>query len=159
MPPFIIHSVHYNTVSTTYVVEPKILLNSVHVLHSNIQWIFSNHMSTYLWNDIYENLVVKSVVLNRFSLLGSFSWSSVDASSFVCVVILSLYLTLNFVTASLIVCTFKSAYKSSLDIYHGPFTVARRSLFWYLYNISMFDLLAVPRRGIRNVQMCFRIFL
>jgi hypothetical protein len=40
----------------------------------------------------------------------------VDASSFVCVVILSLYLKLNFVIYSLIVGTFKYAYKTSLDI-------------------------------------------
>jgi hypothetical protein len=66
------------------------------------QLIFSNHMFTYLWNDIYENLVVKFVGLNLFSLLGSSS-RSVDASSFGCVVILSLYLTLNFVISSLIV--------------------------------------------------------
>jgi hypothetical protein len=53
-------------------------------------------------NDIYENLVVKSVGQNIFSLLGSSSSSSVDASSLGCVVILSLYLTLNFVVSSLV---------------------------------------------------------
>jgi hypothetical protein len=41
-------------------------------------------------NDIYENLVVKSVGLNLFSLLCSSFSSGVDASSFGCVVILSL---------------------------------------------------------------------
>jgi len=56
-------------------------------------------------NDIYENLVVKFVGLNLFSLLGSFASSSVDASSVWCVFILSLYLTLNFVISSLIVGT------------------------------------------------------
>ena len=71
------------------------------------QRIFSNHMFTYLWN-IYKNLVFKSVGLNISSLLGSSSSSSsVDASSFACFVILSLYLTLNFVISSLIVGTFK----------------------------------------------------
>jgi len=65
-------------------------------------------MFTYLWNDIYENLFVKSVDLNLFSLLGSSS-SSVHASSFGCVVILSLYLALKFVISSLIIGTFKSA--------------------------------------------------
>jgi hypothetical protein len=59
---------------------------------------------------IYENLVVKSVGLNLFSLLGSSSSSSVDASSFGCVVILSLYLTVSFVISSLTVCTFLSVY-------------------------------------------------
>jgi hypothetical protein len=36
LPPFIIQYVHYKTISTTYVVEPKILHYLVHVLHSNI---------------------------------------------------------------------------------------------------------------------------
>ena len=81
------------------------------------QWIFSNHMFTYLWSDIYENLVVKTVGLNVFSLLGSSSSSSVDASSFGCVVILSLYLTLNFVISFVIFGTFKPACKTLLDIY------------------------------------------
>jgi hypothetical protein len=116
------------------------------------QWIFSNHVFTYLWNDIYENLVVKSVGLNLFSLLGSSSSSSVDASSFGCVVILSLYLTLNFVISSLVVGTFKSACVTLLDIYHGAFSIARRTLFWYICNISVFDLLAVPQRSIPYVQ-------
>ena len=49
---------------------------------------------------MYENLVVKSVGLNLFSLLGSSSSSSVVASSFGRVVILSLYLALNFVISS-----------------------------------------------------------
>jgi hypothetical protein len=53
----------------------------------------------------------------------------VDASSFGCVVILSLYLKLNFVISSPIVGTFKSVRKTLLDIYRGVFTVARRTLF------------------------------
>jgi hypothetical protein len=117
------------------------------------QWIFSNHLFTYLWNDIYGNLVVKTVDLNLFSLLGSSSSSSVDASLFGCVVILSVYLTLNFVISSLIVGTFKSVCKTLLDTYQAAFTISRRTLFWYLYNISMFELLAVPQRGIPYVQM------
>jgi hypothetical protein len=116
-------------------------------------WIFSNLMFTYVGNNIYENLVVKSVGLNLFSLLGSFSSSSVNASSFGCVVILSVYLTLNFVISSLIVGAFKSVCKTLLDIYHGAFTIARWTLLWYLCNISMFELLAVPQRGIPYVQM------
>jgi len=88
-------------------------------------------MITCLLNDSYENPVVKSVGLNLFSLLGSSSSSSssVDASSFGCVVILSLYLLLNFLIYSLIVGTFKSACVTLLDIYHGAFTVAWRTLF------------------------------
>jgi hypothetical protein len=60
-------------------------------------------------------VVVKSIGLNLFSLLGSSS-SSVDASWFGCVVILSLYLMLNFVISSVIVGTFQSVYKTLLDI-------------------------------------------
>ena len=111
------------------------------------QWIFSNHLFTCLWNYIYENLVVKSVGLNLFSLLGSPSSSSVDTSSFGCVVILSLYLTLKFVISSLIVGTFKSVCMTLSDIYHGALTIARRTLFWYLCNISVFELPAVSQRG------------
>jgi hypothetical protein len=71
-------------------------------------------MFTYLWNYIYENLVVKSVGLNLFSLLGSSSSSSVDANSFGCFFILSLHLTLNSVIYNLIVVTFKSACKTQI---------------------------------------------
>jgi hypothetical protein len=53
----------------------------------------------------------------------------VDACAFGCVVILSLYLRLNFFISSLIVGTFKSACKTLLDIYHETFTIARRTLF------------------------------
>jgi len=67
--------------------------------------------------------------LNLFILLGSSSSSSMEACSFGCVVILYLYLMLDFVISSLIVGTFKSACKTLLDIYHGAFTVARRTLF------------------------------
>ena len=123
------------------------------------QWTFSNHMFTYLWNDVYENLVVKSVGLNLFSLLGPSSSSSVDASSFECVVILRLYLMLNFVISSLIVGTLKSACKSLLDRYHEVFTTAWRTLFWYYCKISAFELLAAPQRVIPYVQTGFRIVL
>jgi hypothetical protein len=78
---------------------------------------------------VNENMVVKYVSLNLFSLLGSSSSSSVDASSFGCVVILSPYLTLNFLIYSITFGTFKSACKTLLDIYHGALTNARRTLF------------------------------
>ena len=96
-------------------------------------------MFTYLCNDIYENLLVKSVGLNLFRLLGSSSSTtttttysssrSVDASSFGCVVILSLCLALNFVISFITAGIFKSVYKTLLDKYHGAFTTARRTLF------------------------------
>ena len=68
-----------------------------------------------------------------------------EASSFRCVVILCLYLALTSVISSLIVGTFKSACLTLLDINHGTFTVAQSTLFCYLCNISMFELLAVPK--------------
>ena len=55
--------------------------------------------------------------MNLFSLLVSSFSSSVDASSFGYVVILSLYLMLNFVISSLIVGTFKSVCMTLLRIY------------------------------------------
>jgi hypothetical protein len=64
-------------------------------------------------------MVVKSVGLNLFSLLGSSSSSSVDASSFGRVFVLSLYLTLNYVISPPAVGTFKSVCKTLLDIHHG----------------------------------------
>ena len=86
-------------------------------------------MFTYLRNVIYENLVVKSVVFDLFSLLVCYSSSSVDASSFGFVAILSPYLKLNFVISFLIVGNLKSACKPLLDMYHAVFAIARRTLF------------------------------
>jgi hypothetical protein len=51
---------------------------------------------------MYENLLVKSVGLNIFNILGASPSISVDDISFSCVVILSVYLTLSFVIPSLI---------------------------------------------------------
>jgi hypothetical protein len=49
--------------------------------------------------------------------------------------------------------------KKIIIIYHGAFTVVLRTLFWCLCNIAMFELLAVPQRGIPYVYMGFRIVL
>jgi hypothetical protein len=68
-------------------------------------------------------------------------------------------LTLNFVISSLIFGTVMPVYMPLLDIDHGVFTVVRRTLFSYLCNITMFELLAVPQKGIPYVQMGFRICL
>ena len=57
-------------------------------------------MFAYLWQDIYEYLSVKSVGLILFSLLDSSSSSIVDKYLFVCVVILSLYFTVNVAISS-----------------------------------------------------------
>ena len=56
--------------------------------------------------------------MNLFSLLGSSSSTSMDASSFGCSVTLSLYLTLHFVISSLIVGTFRFACMTLLVIYY-----------------------------------------
>jgi hypothetical protein len=77
----------------------------------------------------------------------------VDASSFGCVVILSL---MNFVISSLIVGTFKSACMTLSDIYHGAFTIARRNIFRNICNILVFELLAVPQR---EVYLMSRVLL
>ena len=123
----------YNLCTRTYNLKPyTIQYLSFRVIS---QWIFSSYMFTYMWNDSYESLLVKSVGLNVFSLLGYSSSSCVEESSCGCVGILSLYLTLNFVIYSLIG-TFKSACKTLLDIYLGAFTITRSPLFWYLCNIS-----------------------
>jgi hypothetical protein len=79
---------------------------------------------------IFTKIWLLNLWFECFSLLGSSSSSSgVDASSFGCAVILSLSLTLNFVTSSLIVGTYKSACMTLLNIYDGIFTIARRTLF------------------------------
>jgi hypothetical protein len=57
-----------------------------------------------------------------------------------------------FVIYSLIVGTFKSVCKALLDIYHGTFTIARRTLFLYLCNISMFELLVAPQSVTPYIQ-------
>jgi hypothetical protein len=79
----------------------------------------------------------------------------VDASSFGCVVILSVYFTVNFVTYSLIVrrLKVKSVCKILFGIFHGIFTL------WYLCNTAIFELLTVPQRVIAYVQLGFRIVL
>jgi hypothetical protein len=59
----------------------------------------------------------------------------------------------------LMVGIFMSVCKILLGIYHGAFTIARRTLFWYLPNIAMFELLAVPQRVTPYVKMGVRIFL
>ena len=72
-----------------------------------------------------------------------------DASSFWCVVILSLYFTLNFVISSLIVGTFKTACKTLLDIYttdyllllgglHFDISVIFQSLNYWLYHRELY---------------------
>jgi hypothetical protein len=70
-------------------------------------------------------LRICEMIFTKIWLFEIFQPSSVDAISFGCVVILSLYLTLNSVISSLFVGTFKSVCKTLLDAYHRAFTMVR----------------------------------
>jgi hypothetical protein len=65
-------------------------------------------MFSYLWYGAYENLVVSSVGLKRFSLIGSSSSSRADMSSLGCVISFSRYLVLKLVISALTVGTCRS---------------------------------------------------
>jgi hypothetical protein len=65
----------------------------------------------------------------------------------------------NFFISSVIVGTFRFPCMTLLVIYHEAFTIARRTFSWYLCNISMFELLAVPQRGILYIQVGCRVVL
>jgi hypothetical protein len=60
-------------------------------------------MFSHLWYGAYENLVVSSVGLKRFNLLGSSSSSRVGVSSLGCVISFSRYLVLKLVISALTV--------------------------------------------------------
>jgi hypothetical protein len=105
-----------HTIITICVVNLKLYTICYMSCRVIFQWIFSNHIFWYLWNGIYDNLVVESAGLNLFNLLGSSSSSSsVDVSSFGCVT-LPLYLTLNFVISFLTVAIFKTECRSLFGI-------------------------------------------
>jgi hypothetical protein len=62
-------------------------------------------------------------------------------------------LTLNFVISSLIVGTFKSVCNTLLDIYHGAFTVARRTfilIFLWYFNVWITSCTVCPDRWSRR---------
>jgi len=122
-------------------------------------WIFSHQMFPYLWYGAYENLVVSSVGLKRFNLLGSSSSSRAGVSSLWCVISFSRYLVLMLVISALTVGICRSVCKIVFGTYHGALTIDLRTLFWNLCSISMLELLAVPQRGMPYVQMGFRIVL
>jgi hypothetical protein len=67
-------------------------------------------MFSYQWYGAYENLVVSSVGLKRFNLLGSSSRASV--SSLGCVISFSWYLVLKLVISALTVCICRLVCKS-----------------------------------------------
>jgi hypothetical protein len=86
-------------------------------------------MFSYLWYGAYENLVVSSVSLKRFSFLGSSSSSSAGMSSLGCVVSFSRYLVLKLVISALTMGVCRSVCKIVFGTYHGALTIHLRTLF------------------------------
>jgi hypothetical protein len=122
-------------------------------------WIFSHQVFSYLWYCAYENLVVSSLGLKRFNLLGFSSSSRAGMSSLGCVISFSRYLVLKLVISALTLSICRSVCKIVFGTYHGALTIDLRNLFWNLCSISMLELLAVPQRGMPYDQMGFRIVL
>ena len=77
----------------------------------------------------YDNLVVGSVGMKRFSLLGSSSSSTAGMSSLGCVMSLSRYLVLKLVISALTVGICRSVCKLVFGAYHGALTIDLRTLF------------------------------
>jgi hypothetical protein len=77
----------------------------------------------------YDNLVVSSVDLEHFNLLGSSSSSGAGTSSLGCVMSFSRYLVLNLVISALIVCICRSVCRILYGTYRGALTVDLRTLF------------------------------
>jgi hypothetical protein len=73
--------------------------------------------------------------------------------------ILSLRVTLCFVTSSRTVGMSRSACRMRFGTYHGAFTIVLKTLFWKRCKISMSDWKAVPQRGVPYVQISFNIVL
>jgi hypothetical protein len=121
--------------------------------------ISSHQMFSFLWYGAYENLVVSSVGLKRFSLIGSSFSSRADMGSLGCVISFSRYLVLYLVISALTVGTCRSVCRIVFGTYRGALTIDLSTLFWNLCSILMLELLAVPQRGKPYVQMGFRIVL
>jgi len=79
----------------------------------------------------YEKLVVSSVGLKRFNLLGppSSSSSMAGMSSLGCVISFSRYLVLKLVISALTVCICRSVCRIVFGTYHGELTIDLRTLF------------------------------
>jgi len=75
----------------------------------------------------YENLVVSSVGLKRFNLLGSSSSNRAGVSSLGCVVSFSGYLMLKLVISALTVGICRSVCRSVFGTYHGALTIDLRT--------------------------------
>ena len=77
----------------------------------------------------YENLVVISVGLKRFNLLGSSSSSRAGMSSLGCVMSFSRYLELKLVISALTVAICRSVCKMLIGSYHGALAIDLRTSF------------------------------
>jgi hypothetical protein len=84
---------------------------------------------SYQWYGAYENIVVNSLGLKRFNLLGSSSSSRAGMSSLGCVINVSRYLVLKLVISDLTVGICKSVCKTVFGTYHGALTINLRTLF------------------------------
>ena len=77
----------------------------------------------------YENVVVSSVGLKRFNLLGPSSSSRAGMSSLGCVIGFSRYLVLKLVISALTVGICRSVCRIVFGTYHGALTIDLRTLF------------------------------
>jgi hypothetical protein len=85
-------------------------------------------MFSYLWYGSYENLVVSSVGLKRFNLLGSSS-SRAGVSSLGCVISFSRYFLLKLDISALTVGIRRSVCKRVFGTYRGALTIDLSTLF------------------------------
>ena len=86
----------------------------------------------------YENLLVSSVGLKRFHLLGSSSSSRAGMSSLGCVISFSRYLVLKLVISALTVGICRSVCKVVFGTYRGALTIDLRTLFRGKVSIETF---------------------
>jgi len=86
-------------------------------------------MFSYLWYGAYDNLIVSSVGLKRFNLLGSSSPSRAGMSSLGCVISFSRYLVLKLVISALTLCICRSVCKIVFGTNRGALTIDLRNLF------------------------------
>jgi len=77
----------------------------------------------------YENLLVSSVGLKRFNLIGPSSSSKAGLSSLGCVISFSQYLVLKLVISALTVGVCRSVGKIVFGTYHGALTIDLSTLF------------------------------
>jgi hypothetical protein len=86
-------------------------------------------MFSYLWHGAYENLVVSSLGLKRFSLLGFSSSSRAGVSSLGCVISFSRYLVQKLVISALTVGICRSVCRIVFGTHRGALTIDLSTLF------------------------------